>query len=152
MDSIRTPCIGICSTTSVGDDVCRGCRRYAHEVIQWNAYGDAEKRAVLDRIERLTIQILEERLRIFSVPSLRDGLQRLRLPVDESLSPYCWLHTLLKRAHRDLQRLEDFGVYVRPAHAHLPLAQLLAQMDRELAELSRAHFDRYFRQPSGAGV
>ena len=27
----RTPCIGVCSTT-YGDDICRGCRRFRHEI------------------------------------------------------------------------------------------------------------------------
>ena len=30
-----TPCLGICSTT-YGDDVCKGCKRFVHEVISWN--------------------------------------------------------------------------------------------------------------------
>ena len=29
----RTPCVGICSTT-YGDDVCRGCKRFSFEVIK----------------------------------------------------------------------------------------------------------------------
>lgn len=37
MKDLRTPCIGICSTTSLGDRVCRGCKRYAAEVIDWNS-------------------------------------------------------------------------------------------------------------------
>ena len=49
----KTPCIGICSTTSLGDNVCRGCRRYSFEVIKWNSYDPQEKTAVLTRIERL---------------------------------------------------------------------------------------------------
>ncbi len=32
-----TPCAGRCSTV-FGDSVCRGCRRFNHEVIQWNTY------------------------------------------------------------------------------------------------------------------
>jgi predicted Fe-S protein YdhL (DUF1289 family) len=55
----RTPCIGVCSTTSVGDAICRGCKRYAFEVIRWNSYLDVEKEAVLRRIETLTVQILK---------------------------------------------------------------------------------------------
>ncbi|MBU2098945.1 MAG: DUF1289 domain-containing protein, partial [Gammaproteobacteria bacterium] len=27
--STKTPCIGICSTTSVGDKICRGCKRFS---------------------------------------------------------------------------------------------------------------------------
>ena len=34
---IRTPCIGVCST-GIGDAVCRGCKRFTHEVIDWNGY------------------------------------------------------------------------------------------------------------------
>ncbi|MEC7008614.1 MAG: DUF1289 domain-containing protein, partial [Pseudomonadota bacterium] len=32
---IKTPCIGVCST-GIGDSVCRGCKRFSHEVIHWN--------------------------------------------------------------------------------------------------------------------
>ena len=45
---IKTPCIGICSTV-FGDEVCRGCKRFQHEVITWNAYSDHEKEQVWKR-------------------------------------------------------------------------------------------------------
>ena len=47
MASIKTPCLGICSTTSVGDVVCRGCKRYAFEVIDWNGYDDEAMAAMV---------------------------------------------------------------------------------------------------------
>ena len=40
--------------------MCRGCKRYAFEVIGWNSYDAAAKSAVLSRIERLNTQILEK--------------------------------------------------------------------------------------------
>ena len=46
-----TPCVGICTTTNCGDDVCRGCGRTAHQVINWNQYSDAEK-ATINRLLR----------------------------------------------------------------------------------------------------
>ena len=30
----RNPCIGVCSTT-YGDDICKGCKRFRHEVSSW---------------------------------------------------------------------------------------------------------------------
>jgi predicted Fe-S protein YdhL (DUF1289 family) len=36
-----TPCIGVCST-GIGDVVCRGCKRYAQEVIHWNGYSEQQ--------------------------------------------------------------------------------------------------------------
>ena len=38
MSQVKTPCIGICSTTSLGDKICRGCKRFNFEVIRWNSY------------------------------------------------------------------------------------------------------------------
>ena len=143
MPPVKTPCIGICSTTSFGDRVCRGCKRYAFEVIDWHGYGDEEKAAVLRRIEKLITQILENRFRIFSVPNLKLGLEQARVPFDPTLSPYCWLHNLLRKKHRDIDNLSDFGVYVLPGHAGLSLGDLCAQVEEELQQLSLAHFERY---------
>jgi len=148
MQKIRTPCIGICSTTSVGDAVCRGCKRYAFEVIHWNGYGDQEKLAVLRRVEKLNVQILENRLQLVSEELLRQGLRRRRVPYDESLSPYCWVHNLLKRCHSQLESLEEYGLTVRPAFRHLPLPELCEQIDQEILTLCEAHFRRYLAEPA----
>lgn len=144
MPTIKTPCIGICSTTSFGDPVCRGCKRYAFEVIGWNGYDAAAKQAVLKRIEKLICQILENKLRIFSVPNLRAGLEQWSVQYDPELSPYCWLHNLLKKQHREITNLGEYGAYVLPDWQDLPLAALCEEIDRELLVLSQAHFERYF--------
>ena len=49
LNPIRTPCIGVCST-GIGDAVCRGCKRFAHEVIDWNGYSQAQKQAIDARL------------------------------------------------------------------------------------------------------
>lgn len=144
MAAIKTPCLGICSTTSLGDAVCRGCKRYSFEVINWNAYDSLAKSAVLSRIEKLNIQILENKLRIFSLPNLKSGLEQFQIPFDESLSPYCWLHNLLKKAHRRIDRLEEYGVYALPEYAHLSLHELSELIEREILVLCEAHYARYF--------
>ena len=51
LNPIRTPCIGVCST-GIGDAVCRGCKRFAHEVIDWNGYSQAQKEAIDARLDR----------------------------------------------------------------------------------------------------
>ena len=148
---MKTPCIGICSTTSLGDRVCRGCKRYGFEVINWNAYSDAEKGAVLSRIEKLVCQILESKLRIFSVPNLKLGLEQNRIPFDPSLSPYCWLHNLLKKRHREVTSLQEYGAYVLPEFAQLSLSQLSELIEEELLILSDAHYQRYFSLERASG-
>ena len=139
----KTPCIGICSTTSLGDTVCRGCKRYAFEVIQWNGYDAAAKSAVLKRTEKLIVQILEHKFRIFSVPNLKLGLEQRSIPFNESLSPYCWLHNLLKKNHGKVEDLKHYGVYALPDFAHLSIDALSDLIEEELILLCEAHLDRY---------
>ncbi len=52
-----TPCAGRCSTV-FGDSVCRGCRRFNHEVIQWNTYTSEQHRSVWQRLDAQLDQIL----------------------------------------------------------------------------------------------
>lgn len=52
-----TPCAGRCSTV-FGDAVCRGCRRFNHEVIQWNSYTSEQHTAVWRRLDAQLDQIL----------------------------------------------------------------------------------------------
>ena len=52
-----TPCAGRCSTV-FGDQVCRGCRRFNHEVIQWNTYTAEQRLAVWKRLDDQLDQIL----------------------------------------------------------------------------------------------
>lgn len=48
----RTPCVGICSTT-YGDRVCRGCKRFAHEIDDWNRYAPEQQERVERRLAEL---------------------------------------------------------------------------------------------------
>lgn len=148
--SVKTPCIGICSTTSVGDSICRGCKRFAAEVIEWNVYSDAEKAAVLARLSRLAEPLVEERFIIHAPRELAAGLKRLAVPFNEDLPPAIWLHNLLKKRHRALTELDSFGVLVRPSWQHLSLAELAEDVDRQLLVLCQAHLDRYFPEASPA--
>lgn len=141
---VKTPCIGICSTTSVGDNLCRGCKRFAFEVIDWNLYSADEKRAVLLRIDKLVNQIMEPRFVIRSRELLRQGMRQQGVPVHPELSPYGWLHALLKKRHGRIADLSPYGAAPRPEYVHLPLAQLWEQADSELLSLCEAHQQRYF--------
>ena len=66
---IKTPCVGICSTT-YGDEVCRGCKRFQHEVIQWNSYSDQQKEIVWNRLEALKVQIMKTKFNIIDESKL----------------------------------------------------------------------------------
>ncbi|MEQ8953404.1 MAG: hypothetical protein RL120_04660, partial [Gammaproteobacteria bacterium] len=70
---------------------------------------------------------------------------------DPSLSPYCWLHNLLKKGHRHIDSLHEFGVYVQADFASLSTAELSAMVEEEILALSEAHHQRYIRLPPATG-
>ena len=73
--SIKTPCVGLCSTV-YGDLVCRGCKRFHHEVVNWNLYGDEQKYAVWRRLEILLVQVMAAKLEVFDPARLRQQLEQ----------------------------------------------------------------------------
>lgn len=147
---MKTPCLGICSATSLGDAVCRGCKRFSFEVIDWNTYGAPEKKAVLERIDKLVVQIMEARFVIHSSEALVRGMKAQGVPVNPGLSPYCWLHNLLKKRHGRIQDLSQYGAGIREAWADRSLDRVWEQADEELLRLCEAHLTRFF--PATASI
>ncbi len=50
-----SPCVGICSATSLGDAICIGCGRTFQEVIDWNTYSNAQKEQINRRLLGLAV-------------------------------------------------------------------------------------------------
>lgn len=53
-DLTDSPCVGICSATALGDDICVGCGRTFDEVRLWNTFSDDEKKAINLRLKNTT--------------------------------------------------------------------------------------------------
>ena len=82
----RTPCVGICSTT-YGDDVCRGCKRFIHEVINWNSFKPEEKEAVWKRLEHLKTLIMESKVTINNENLMESKILEFQLKINKDLNP-----------------------------------------------------------------
>ena len=139
---IKTPCVGLCSTV-YGDLVCRGCKRFHHEVIDWNRYGDEEKRAVWRRLEALLVQVMAGKLEIFDAERLRKQLQQRTIRFVPEQSPYCWAYQLIARGARLISQLNSYGIVLLPEFRDWSLPQLRDAIDREFFLLSEAHYERY---------
>ena len=139
---IKTPCVGLCSTV-YGDLVCRGCKRFHHEVINWNSYNDEEKRAVWLRLEVLLVQVMAAKLEIFDAARLRGQLERRHIRFVPQQSSYCWAYQLIARGARAINQLEAYGVVLLPEFRGWTLPQLRDAIDREFFLLSEAHYERY---------
>ena len=137
-----TPCLGICSTT-YGDDVCRGCKRFIHEVINWNSYSNDEKEIVNSRLEEFKVTILSHRFKVTDTELLSSKLKEHAINFNDALDPITWIFDLLRASSQDLD-LELFGLELLPDHRTLSLSTIKDEINTELFELSQAHFDRYF--------
>jgi predicted Fe-S protein YdhL (DUF1289 family) len=146
MKPVRTPCIGICSTTSLGDRICRGCKRFAFEVIHWNSYSEEQKRAVQARIDQFTSQLMADKFQIYSPQKLLNVLNDLRVFYDPDLSPYFWLHQLLQKYSHRLGSLEEAGVRLQSAYHGWDVRDVLLLINEQLQVLSEAHYERYFQR------
>ena len=137
-----TPCLGMCSTT-YGDDVCRGCKRFIHEVINWNSYSNDEKEIVNSRLEEFKVTILSHRFKVTDAELLSSKLKEHAINFNDALDPITWIFDLLRASSQDLD-LELFGLELLPDHRTFSLSSIKDEINTELFELSQAHFDRYF--------
>lgn len=144
LPSIKTPCIGVCST-GLGDDVCRGCKRFAHEVIHWNSYSEEQKRLVDTRLGVFLAQIVETRLQVTDAGLLRRQLDAQKINYSRHQSPPVWAYQLLRAGASQMgDDLEGYGLRLDAQYRGVPLVELRRQIDHEFFILSDAHYQRYF--------
>lgn len=143
---VRTPCIGVCSTV-FGDTVCRGCKRFMHEVVHWNAYSDAEKAVVWRRLDGLLRLVVNNYIQVDDASRLQAGLEYQNLRFQPELSPEGWVPDLLKAAGHQPLDYAAFGLtlLVDPA-IHTPRV-LYDTISAEFYALSKAHHERSYSQP-----
>jgi len=135
-----TPCLGICSTT-YGDNVCKGCKRFVHEVINWNKYSILEKELVNTRLEDFKLTVLRDRLSVSNSDLLASKLNEKGINFNDALDPLTWIFDLLRAAGSQPLDLEQFGITL---HAPIDLEELKNQIYLEFLELSETHYQRYF--------
>ena len=139
---IKTPCVGLCSTV-FGDSICRGCKRFHHEIINWNGYSDEEKQAVWLRLEMLLVQVMSAKVEVFDEGLLRQQLEQRKIRFVPHQSVYCWAYQLLSRGARAISLLDAYGLVLLPEFRDWQLPDLRDAIDREFFLLSEAHFERY---------
>ena len=139
---VKTPCVGVCSTV-FGDQVCRGCKRFHHEVIEWNGYTDIQKETVWNRLESLKVLIMKSKIFIENQVLLQSKLDSLKISYYDKVDPYCWVFDLIKQASQSINDLSEFGL--KPLfESDLELVELKRLIEEELFTLSDAHYQRYF--------
>ncbi len=139
---VKTPCIGVCST-GIGDRVCRGCKRFAHEVINWNSYSNEEKRLIDRRLGDFLSRCTRNKLRVVDEALLESHLvaQQVRYPTHQD--PYCWAYALLKAGATQITSPAEYGLEIDAEYRDVPLDEIRRIIDDEFQILSEAYYERY---------
>jgi len=137
-----TPCIGICSTT-YGDLVCRGCKRFAHEIVAWNTYTAAQRGRIWSRLYELRDQATALFVAVTDERLLRDVARACRIDVGEDASALTVGYELLRRKARDVASVRDLGLDALPGDRRTAV-ELRDAIDAEFHVRSVAHYERSF--------
>lgn len=140
-----TPCIGICSTT-FGDDVCKGCKRFSHEITNWGKFSTDERAVVNSRLEQFKTTILEEKFSISDSELFESKMNEFSINFNSSLDPITWIFDLLRASSNKDLNVNDFGVEILPAFSDLSLIELRDLINLEMLQLSEAHYYKFFNR------
>lgn len=143
----RTPCIGVCST-SYGDHICRGCKRFSHEVTGWIKYSDTEKSIINKRLEKFKLTILKDKFSLTDSSKLRNKLKEANISFNQDLEPLCWVFDLFRTFAVEDINLEDVGLALKNEYLDTTLLAIKDDINKEFFELSLAHYERYIVRES----
>jgi predicted Fe-S protein YdhL (DUF1289 family) len=138
-----SPCIGICSTT-YGDLVCRGCRRFAHEVASWNAYTEAQRERVWQRLGSLRDAATAALVEVIDDARLRAAAARFN--VSDVTNSYAVAYEVLRRSVRLESDLAATGLRARGSESSDPRT-LRDAIDAEFHLRSVAAYEHSFHVP-----
>ncbi|MEQ9450883.1 MAG: DUF1289 domain-containing protein [Pseudomonadales bacterium] len=139
-----TPCVGICSTT-YGDLVCRGCKRFAHEIVAWNGYAAEQKAHIWKRLHGLRDQVVTQLLRVQDTAQLEAYCQAAGLPVTAEPAN---VHQVLGHLVARGGMLSEAGLVCSESQHDVAALEVLQRLDAEVFSRSVAHYERNFRVTS----
>lgn len=131
-----TPCAGRCSTV-FGDAVCRGCRRFNHEVIRWNTYTKEQQRTIWKRLDAQLDQILVPMLPHANLDVVNGFIQSKRVRVFDDATRGRRLYHALKLCEKNKNLAELSGLGIDSAQ----VKPLWTEFERRVLALAQASYD-----------
>ncbi|RKG46292.1 MULTISPECIES: DUF1289 domain-containing protein [Acinetobacter] len=139
-----TPCAGRCSTV-FGDAVCRGCRRFNHEVIQWNTYNPVQQTAVWKRLDTQLDQILVPMLPFADLRHVEGFVLSKRVRLRPDASKGRKLYHALKLCEKNRHFTDESGLGIH----YKQVRPLWEEFERRVLALATASYDFAFLRADG---
>ena len=137
--SSLTPCAGRCSTV-FGDAVCRGCRRFNHEVIRWNTYTAEQHTAVWRRLDTQLDQILVPMLPLANLIAVEQFVLSKRIRLREDATKGRKLYHALKLCEKNRHFTDESGLGIH----YKDVRPLWQEFERRVLALANASYELAF--------
>lgn len=143
---IKSPCIGACSTT-FGDRVCRGCKRFYFEVDRWNRFTSAERYSVWRRLSELRTVVLKDVIVLEEPDRIQRAAKAVGL-VQDAEGVLGLAYQLLRHAASTSGCIDGLGFRFVGAKLFDEPSELVRFVENRFLNLSMAHYERYFDLPT----
>lgn len=137
-----SPCAGKCSTV-FGDWVCRGCRRYQHEVDHWNRYSLDQRAQVWRRLDTQLDQVVLPQFEAIDFSALADFLLRRQIRLHQEASRGRQAYEALRRIRHQPLWLDESGLVLSQAAS---LVHLVETLEHHLILLGNASYEHAWGQ------
>jgi len=134
-----TPCAGRCSTV-FGDSVCRGCRRFNHEVIRWNTFTPEQQTTIWKRLDAQLDQILVPMLPFADLKHVEGFVLSKRVRLRDDASRGRKLYQALKICEKNKNFANESGLGIQSQQVK-PIWQ---EFERRVLALAVASYDLAF--------
>ncbi|MBJ9985632.1 DUF1289 domain-containing protein [Acinetobacter sp. S40] len=134
--STITPCAGRCSTT-FGDNVCRGCRRFNHEIIRWNTFTPEQQLSIWRRLDSQLDQILIPMLPHANAIIVMQFLELKRVRLLAHATTGRKLYHALKLCEKNKHLVHESGLSINSDQVK-PVWQ---EFERRILSLAQASYD-----------
>ena len=141
--------MGICSTT-YGDLVCRGCKRFAHEIVAWNGYDAGQREAIWQRLEGVRDQVIGQALMISDIGAYIAFCRANGLSTALEAEAIFDVVSILIR---DNAELGNAGLAYKPDELdsdpihEIAALEVMKKIDSFEYDRALAHYERSFRIP-----
>ncbi|MDO4222587.1 MAG: DUF1289 domain-containing protein [Acinetobacter sp.] len=131
-----TPCAGRCSTV-FGDYVCRGCRRFNHEVIDWNTYSTEQQISIWQRLDYQLDQILPAMVAQADLSQVEEFLKSKRVRLMPNASVGRKYYHALRLCEKTPKFCEISGLGVDEQH----VKALWVEFEKRILALAMANYE-----------
>ena len=139
-----TPCAGRCSTV-FGDLVCRGCRRFNHEVIHWNTYTAEQRLMVWKRLDAQLDQILVPLLPHANIRHIEGFIHSKHIRILDTASVGRKLYHALKICEKNKHLAHESGLGIADAQ----VKPIWIEFERRVLALAKASYELAWLRADG---